>query len=78
VAGLAQEVRARRRGAGLRDAGAGRSRRIRNIATLGTAPAVLFSIPIAFLAARNTTFNWGTYALGRVVMSVSRSVDSLI
>ena len=49
-----------------------------NIATLGTALAVLFSIPIAFLAARNTTFNWATYALGRVLMSVSRSVDSLI
>ena len=49
-----------------------------NIATLGTMLAVLLSIPVAFLAARNTTFNWATYALGRVVMSVSRSVDSLI
>lgn len=49
-----------------------------NIATLGTTLAVLFSIPVAFLAARNTTFNWATYAVGRVVMSVSRSVDSLI
>jgi len=49
-----------------------------NIATLGTALAVLLSIPVAFLAARNTTFNRATYALGRVVMSVSRSVDSLI
>jgi phosphonate transport system permease protein len=39
---------------------------------------VLLSIPIAFLAARNTTFNRATYALGRLVMSVSRSVDSLI
>ncbi len=49
-----------------------------NIATLGTSLAVLLSIPIAFLAARNTTFNWASYALGRVLMSVSRSVDSLI
>ncbi|MBI4607948.1 MAG: phosphonate ABC transporter, permease protein PhnE [Candidatus Rokubacteria bacterium] len=49
-----------------------------NIATLGTTLAVLMSLPIAFLAARNTTFNWATYAFGRVVMSVSRSVDSLI
>ena len=49
-----------------------------NIATLGTIAAVLLSVPVAFLAARNTTFNRGTYALGRVVMSVSRSVDSLI
>jgi phosphonate transport system permease protein len=49
-----------------------------NIATLGTVLAVLLSIPVAFLAARNTTFNRATYALGRLVMSVSRSVDSLI
>ena len=49
-----------------------------NIATLGTTLAVLLSIPVAFLAARNTTFNVATYALGRLVMSVSRSVDSLI
>ncbi len=49
-----------------------------NIATLGTALAVLLSVPVAFLAARNTTFNGATYALGRLVMSVSRSVDSLI
>ena len=49
-----------------------------NIATLGTVTAVVLSVPVAFLAARNTTFNSGTYALGRVVMSVSRSVDSLI
>ncbi len=49
-----------------------------NIATVGTVVAVLLSIPVAFLAARNTTFNRATYALGRLVMSVSRSVDSLI
>jgi phosphonate transport system permease protein len=49
-----------------------------NIATLGTALAILLSLPIAFLAARNTTFNAATYGLGRVVMALSRSVDSLI
>jgi len=49
-----------------------------NIATLGTTLAVLLSIPVAFLAARNTTFDWVSFALGRFVMSVSRSVDSLI
>jgi len=49
-----------------------------NIATLGTALAVVLSIPVAVMAARNTTFNRATYALGRLVMSVSRSVDSLI
>ncbi len=49
-----------------------------NIATLGTALAVVLSVPVAFLAARNTTLNRATYALGRFVMVVSRSVDTLI
>ena len=49
-----------------------------NIATLGTALAVVLSVPVAFLAARNTTPNGATYALGRLVMVVSRSVDTLI
>jgi phosphonate transport system permease protein len=49
-----------------------------NIATLGTAAAILLSIPVAFLAARNTTPNRLTYAAGRLVMVVSRSVDTLI
>jgi len=49
-----------------------------NIATLGTAAAVVLSVPIAFLAAENTTLNRTTYALGRLVMVVSRSVDTLI
>jgi phosphonate transport system permease protein len=49
-----------------------------NIATLGTAGAVLLSIPVAVLAALNTTPHRATYALARVVMVVSRSVDTLI
>ncbi len=49
-----------------------------NIATLGTALALLLSLPVAFLAARNTTFNAASYGLGRLVMVVSRSVDTLI
>ncbi len=49
-----------------------------NIATLGTALAIVLSLPVAFLAARTTTFNRVTYALARVVMVVSRSVDTLI
>jgi phosphonate transport system permease protein len=48
------------------------------IATLGTAAAVVLSIPVAFLAARTTTPNRVTYAAGRLVMVVSRSVDTLI
>ena len=49
-----------------------------NIATLGTAAAVALSVPVAFLAARNTTPNRATYALGRFVMVLTRSVDTLI
>jgi len=49
-----------------------------NIATLGTAAAVVIALPVAFLAARNTTFNRATYLLGRLLIVVSRSVDSLI
>ena len=49
-----------------------------NIATLGTAVAVALSLPVAILAALNTTLNRTTYALARFVMVVSRSVDTLI
>ena len=49
-----------------------------NIATLGTVGAVVLSVPVAFLAARNTTPTRATYLLGRFVMVVSRSVDTLI
>jgi phosphonate transport system permease protein len=49
-----------------------------NIATVGTALAVVLSLPVAFLAALNTTLNRATYAAARVVMVVSRSVDTLI
>ena len=49
-----------------------------NIATLGTAVAVVLSLPVAILAALNTTRNRATYALARFVMVVSRSIDTLI
>jgi phosphonate transport system permease protein len=49
-----------------------------NIATLGTALAIVLSLPIAFLAATTTTPSRVTYALARLVMVVSRSVDTLI
>ena len=49
-----------------------------NIATLGTALAVVLSLPVAFCAALNTTPNRAAYALARFVMVVSRSVDTLI
>ena len=49
-----------------------------SIATLGTAVAIALSIPVAFLAATNTTPNRLTYGIGRLIMVVTRSVDTLI
>ncbi len=49
-----------------------------NMATLGTSVAVVLALPVAFLAARNTTFNRPAYLFGRLLIVVSRSVDSLI
>jgi phosphonate transport system permease protein len=49
-----------------------------HIATLGTAIGLVLSIPIAFLAARNTTLNGFTWALGRALLVASRSVNTVI
>jgi phosphonate transport system permease protein len=49
-----------------------------NIATLGTALAIALSLPVALFAALTTTPTRATYALARLVMVVSRSVDTLI
>ena len=43
-----------------------------HIATLGTAIAIVLSIPLAFLAARNTTLNGFTWAIGRALLVASR------
>jgi len=49
-----------------------------HIATLGTAVTVVISFPIAFLAARNTTWNKATWLFGRLVLVTSRSVNTVI
>ena len=49
-----------------------------HIATLGTAIAIAFALPIAFLAARNTTLNGFTWAVGRALLVASRSVNTVI
>jgi len=49
-----------------------------HIATLGTAIAVVLSLPLAFLSARNTTANGFTWALGRAILVASRSVNTVI
>lgn len=49
-----------------------------NIATLGTALALVMAFPIAFLAARNTTPHTGVRAFALLVIVSSRSINSLI
>lgn len=50
-----------------------------NIATLGTVLGVIMAVPVAFLAARNTTPNaWCIRPLALLVIVSSRSINSLI
>ena len=49
-----------------------------HIATLGTAATVVFALPIAFLAARNTTPNAITWFIGRFILVSSRSVNTVV
>ena len=49
-----------------------------HIATLGTAVTFVLAFPIAFLAARNTTFNALTWFIGRFILVTSRSVNTVV
>jgi len=49
-----------------------------HIATLGTMISLVFAVPIAFLAARNTTYNQITWLMGRALLVLSRSVNTVI
>ncbi|WP_244492753.1 phosphonate ABC transporter, permease protein PhnE [Bosea sp. Root670] len=49
-----------------------------HIATLGTMIAIVFALPVAFLAARNTTYNQATWLLGRAMLVMSRSINTVI
>ncbi len=49
-----------------------------HIATLGTVATLLIAFPVAFLAARNTTFNWFTWAVGRFILVASRSINTVV
>ena len=49
-----------------------------HIAALGTAGALVLSIPVALLAAENTTPNAATYWLGKLIVTVSRSINTII
>ncbi|MFQ5619528.1 MAG: phosphonate ABC transporter, permease protein PhnE [Rhodospirillales bacterium] len=49
-----------------------------HIATLGTAVTLVLAFPVAFLAARNTTFNALTWFIGRFILVASRSVNTVV
>ncbi|PWG65110.1 phosphonate ABC transporter, permease protein PhnE [Sediminicurvatus halobius] len=49
-----------------------------NIATLGTILGAALSVPVALLAAQNTTVNQATLWLARVIVVGSRSVNELV
>jgi len=49
-----------------------------HIAALGTVVALVLSIPVALLAAENTTPNAATFWLGKLIVTVSRSVNTII
>lgn len=49
-----------------------------NIATIATVLGVLVSMPVAWLAAQNTTPNQATLWLGRFILVSSRSVNTII
>lgn len=49
-----------------------------HIATLGTLAAVVLSIPVAFIAARNTAGPWIVWFIGRLILVLSRSINTVI
>jgi len=49
-----------------------------HIATIGTAITCVIAFPVAFLAARNTTFNSVTWLIGRLILVGSRSVNTVV
>ena len=49
-----------------------------HIATLGTVVTFAVAFPVAFLAARNTTYNPLTWFIGRFILVTSRSVNTVV
>ncbi|MBL6958513.1 MAG: phosphonate ABC transporter, permease protein PhnE [Rhodospirillales bacterium] len=49
-----------------------------HIATLGTIVTYVIALPIAFLAARNTTYNSVTWFIGRFILVSSRSINTIV
>lgn len=49
-----------------------------HISILGTALAVVLSLPVAFMGANNTTPNRATYVAGKFIISATRSVNVIV
>jgi len=49
-----------------------------HIATIGTAVTVVIALPVAFMAARNTTPNRITWFIGRFILVSSRSINTVV
>jgi phosphonate transport system permease protein len=49
-----------------------------HIAILGTVFSIILSVPVAFIAADKTTPNRFTYGLGKIIITVTRSVHEII
>ncbi|NDF88483.1 MAG: phosphonate ABC transporter, permease protein PhnE, partial [Actinobacteria bacterium] len=48
------------------------------MALIGTFVSVLLSVPLAFLAARNTTPNSVVFAIGRAIITLARAIPTLV
>jgi phosphonate transport system permease protein len=48
------------------------------MALLGTIIGVILSLPLAVLAARNTSPHWSLYAVSRAIVTVSRTIPDLV
>jgi phosphonate transport system permease protein len=48
------------------------------MALLGTIIGVILSVPLAVMAARNTTPHWSLYGVSRAIITVSRTIPDLI
>lgn len=49
-----------------------------NISIVGTGLGIVLSIPVAYIAASNTSPNVVTYSLGKLIVTVTRSVNTVI
>ena len=49
-----------------------------HIATIGTMVTYVIALPVAFLAARNTTINAATWFIGRFILVASRSINTVV